>query len=71
MPGFGLAFILSRLGHGARGASELAKRANLLLPLPHRAAPALKAAREEPPTPPGHLGGTICGAQNIPELRVN
>ena len=54
MPSFGLAFLLSRLGEGARGASALAKRANLMLPRRVRE-PVARRGTEEPPTPPGWL----------------
>ena len=51
MPGFGLAFLLSRLGDGARGASALAKRATAVrLPLRPRQTSivATRAAKETP-----------------------
>ncbi|CAL1162349.1 unnamed protein product, partial [Cladocopium goreaui] len=55
MPGFGLAFLLSRLGDGARGASALAKRATAVrLPLrPRQTSIVATRAAKEPPTQAG------------------
>eukprot|EP00434_Breviolum_minutum_P009781 symbB.v1.2.008613.t1/scaffold541.1/size189716/9 len=53
MPTFGLAFLLSRLGDGARGASALARKANLVLPGQKLKANVATKALQNERTPPG------------------
>ena len=55
MPTFGLAFLLSRLGDGARGASALARKANLVLPGQKLKANVATKALQNERTPPGSL----------------